>query len=166
MESFPYSFPLKFDFINDCFLDLWYFHIWDSSRSLVRNFTSSSCFLISSFNSVFIMRIFDRIMSKVEAFTLMNGIANPFAKISIPKFSNSLAIFFNHELFKVIEIEWATWSSFVVVFCGTTILPTEIPHNVFYSYISIVISVESQESFSYWVPIVWKLLLQSFLKKS
>jgi hypothetical protein len=44
-------------------------------------------------------------MSKVEAFTLMNGIANPFAKISIPKISNSLAIFFNHELFKVIEIE-------------------------------------------------------------
>jgi len=53
---------------------------------------------------LFELRVFHRIMSKVEPFTLMYDSSHPLAKVSIADFASPLGVFISDEFPKIIEI--------------------------------------------------------------
>lgn len=96
----------------------------------------------------------------------MNRIADPFAEVSITEFAYFLTIFFNHKLLQVVKVKRSARTCLTWVFCGTSVLVSEISEDVLYSNVAIVVSVQTKECLSHWVPIIGELYLQSFFENA
>ena len=87
-KCLPNCFPLQFNFLNNGLFELFQFIYFIEVYFLE----------FSLFICMFKLWIFNRVMTKVEAFALVNGISDPFTEVSIAELTLASGIFFNKKL--------------------------------------------------------------------
>lgn len=128
LESLSKGLPLEFDFLNDCF-----FNVLINQIDLSLSFIIVSQILLVFPLIIFKHYVLDTIVPKVETLWQVDAISKPLRKVCVPNLPNFFGILIHYKFLEVIVI-------------NVSICP-KVPHDIFDSYISVIVLIKGQESF-------------------